>query len=197
MARFEVWISENGWSNLDFFTLADTIDCVGSCEYTLTGLSSDMRYWIMIREVQGVSDEFKGAFSTPIEFKTSYVPPDGFKVYLSTDNASFSDVSGDVYVQQYDLTNLTENTTYYSKILIRGYSGQGDEIWQESNIIEFTTLESQQPIPVEYISGEFVLAGMFPVSYTFKQNTNANITTVSFKSRTINTKESYIIEGDD
>lgn len=197
MALFEIWISENSWNNLDFFSLVDTIECTGSCEYTLTGLSSDTRYWTMVRVVQGDSDELKGAFSTPIELKTSYIPPDGFKVYLSTDNISFSDVSGDVYVQQYYLSNLTENTTYYSKILIKGYSGQGDEIWQESNTIEFTTLESHQPIPVEYISGEFVLAGMFPMSYTFKQNTNANITTVSFKSRTINTKESYIIEGDD
>jgi hypothetical protein len=135
MARFEIWISENGWNNLSYFSLVDTIECTGSCEYSLTGLSSDTRYWIMIREVQGTLDEIKGAFSTPIELRTLYIPPNGWIVKLSTDGINFNNVATVTNSNTYFLTNLNYATTYYSKIEVAGFN-------EFSNTIEFTTLEN-------------------------------------------------------
>ena len=136
MARFEIWVSDSGWSNLDFFSLVDTVECAGSCEYTLTGLSSDTRYWIMVREVQGASDEIKGAFSIPIELRTLYIPPSGWIVKLSTDGINFTNVATVETSNTYFLTNLSYDTTYYAKIEVSGYN-------EFSNTIQFTTLGSQ------------------------------------------------------
>jgi hypothetical protein len=140
MARFEIWISENGWSNLSLFTLVDTIECNGSCEYTLIGLNPDTRYWTMIREVQGTSDEIKGAFSTPIELRTLYVPPNGFKILLSEDDVTYTEVETVYDDFDYTLTGLEEGTTYYSKIEIVGFS-------EFTNTISFTT----ESIPFEKV----------------------------------------------
>lgn len=189
MARFEIWISENGWSNLDYFILVDTIECTGSCEYTLTGLSSDTRYWIMIREVQGISDEIKGAFSTPIELRTLYIPPNGWNVLLSVDDITYTNIHTSTNSTTYTIEDLSPATTYYVKIETVGYN-------EFSNTISFETPGLPTPIPKENVQGELVIGGSFPYKYTFKQDTVSNKTTVSFRCRTDTLKEVFFIEGD-
>lgn len=186
MARFEIWISENGWSRLDYFNLIDTVECTGACEYQLTSLQPDTRYWVMIREVQGTSNEIKGAFSTPIEFRTLYVPPNGFNILLSTDGITY-ELKDSVYdTFNYTLENLTPGQTYYSKIEIVGFN-------EFSNIVEFT-LPMDYEESLEYTNCDRILTSSFLRDITIREGIPTNSTSVSFKARTNTRRQKFFME---